>query len=129
MCCRAHFSEGVEAPFVHAPVECSQAFAQWKACPAIPLRDDAAASTASPPNVRDDRDTPLTRDGMAWDKQMIWVGRKEEIFFERGLDRNFLICPTGQDRGAVLSEKEPTSRSGSKIQNTQNKQIISASPP
>jgi hypothetical protein len=27
--------------------------------PVIPSRDDAAASTASDPNVRDDRDTPL----------------------------------------------------------------------
>ena len=30
------FSEGIEAPFVHAPGECSRAFAQWKARPAIP---------------------------------------------------------------------------------------------
>jgi hypothetical protein len=34
MCCRPHFSKGVEAPFVHAPVDRSQAFAQSKACPA-----------------------------------------------------------------------------------------------
>jgi hypothetical protein len=73
MCCRPHFSQGVEAPFVHAPVDRSQAFAQSKACPAIPARDDAAASTASHPNVRDDRDTSLSRDGMGRDKQVIWV--------------------------------------------------------
>ncbi len=46
------------APFVHAPGECSRAFAQSKARPAFAVRDDAAASTASHPNVRDDRDTP-----------------------------------------------------------------------
>ena len=62
MCCRPHFSRGVEAPFVHAPAKCSRTFAQWKIRPAISLRDDAAASTASHPNVRDDRDTPLVRD-------------------------------------------------------------------
>ena len=62
MCCRPHFSRGVEAPFVHAPAKCSRTFAQWKIRPAISSRDDAAASTASHPNVRDDRDTPLVRD-------------------------------------------------------------------
>src|ERR1700753_2670137 len=87
MCCRPHFSRGVEAPFVHAPAKCSRTFAQWKIRPAISLRDDAAASTASHPNVRDDRDTPLARDGMARDKGVIWVGRKEEIFLRSMLDR------------------------------------------
>jgi hypothetical protein len=51
------------APFVHAPVDCSRALAR----PAIPSRDDAAASTASHPNVRDDRDTPLVGDETAED--------------------------------------------------------------
>ena len=36
-------------------------------------RDDAAASTASPPNVRDDRDTPLSWAGMARNKELICV--------------------------------------------------------
>jgi hypothetical protein len=84
MCCQPHFSKGVEAPFVHAPVDCSRALPQWKARPAIPLRDDAAASTASHPNVRDDRDTSLSRDGMARNKEMIWVRKKREYFCEGG---------------------------------------------
>jgi hypothetical protein len=84
MCCQPHFSKGVEAPFVHAPVESSRTFPQWKARPAIPLRDDAAASTASHPNVRDDRDTPLSRDGMARNKEVIWVKREAEIFSREG---------------------------------------------
>ena len=33
---------------------------------------DAAASTASRSNVRDDREAPLMRDGMAWMKHLIW---------------------------------------------------------
>ena len=36
MCCRPHFSRGVEAPFVHAPAKCSRTFAQWKIRPATP---------------------------------------------------------------------------------------------
>src|SRR6266851_3182510 len=35
---------------------------------------DAAASTASHPNVRDDRDTPLLRDETAGFLDLIWVG-------------------------------------------------------
>jgi hypothetical protein len=45
---------------------------------------DAAASTASRPNVRDDRDTPLSRDGMAADIKVIWVRSEQEYFCERG---------------------------------------------
>jgi hypothetical protein len=74
MCTSAEaFSEAEAAPFVHTPGEGSRALPQGKARPAIPARDDAAASTASHPNVRDDRDTPLSRDGMARNKEMIWV--------------------------------------------------------
>src|SRR5277367_6009378 len=38
------------------------------------------------PNVRDDRETPLSWDGMAGDKPVIWVERKAKCFRERGLD-------------------------------------------
>jgi hypothetical protein len=65
MCCQPHFDEGVEAPFVHAPVDCSRAFPQWKAHPAFPARDDAAASTASRTHVRDDRETTLVSEKSA----------------------------------------------------------------
>jgi hypothetical protein len=66
MCTTAEALTKPEATsFVHAPVKCSRAFPQWKAYPAIPARDDAAASTASHPNVRDDRDTPLVGDETA----------------------------------------------------------------
>jgi hypothetical protein len=47
-------------------------------------RDDAAASTASLPYVRDDRDTPLPRAGMTRDKQMIWVRREQQYFSVAG---------------------------------------------
>ena len=44
---------------------------------------DAAASTASHPNVRDDREPPLLRDEMAVVVNLIWVFR-EAIYFSRG---------------------------------------------
>ena len=73
------------APFVHAPVECSQAFPQWKARPAIPARDDAAASTASPADVRDDRDTPLSvRRGLGELLEMICPTGRANIFAGTG---------------------------------------------
>jgi hypothetical protein len=68
------------APFVHAPVDRSQVLA----CPAIPSRDDAAASTASHPNVRDDRDTPLVGDETVRNKEVIWVRMKREYFLNPG---------------------------------------------
>jgi len=50
------------APFVYAPVDRSRG---PKTRPAITLRDDAAASTATRPNVRDDGQRPSLKDGMA----------------------------------------------------------------
>jgi len=57
-----------KAPFVHAPLDRSRALR-----PALPssLRDDAAAATASHPNVRDDHDPPLSRDETGADRQVI----------------------------------------------------------
>ena len=50
----------------------SQAFAQWTARPAITLRAEAAASTATRPNVRDDGQRPSSeRDGES--SELIWV--------------------------------------------------------
>jgi hypothetical protein len=37
-----------------------------------------------PPHVRDDRETPLRRDGTAVDKPVIWVCGKEKYFWRRG---------------------------------------------
>ena len=34
------------------------------------------------PNVRDDREAPLLRDGMARNMDLIWVKREEQYFFE-----------------------------------------------
>ncbi len=63
---------------------------------------DAAASTASHPNVRDDRDTPLQGDETAWNKPVIWVRRKDEIFLRKGLGTQITCSPilprrTGHD--------------------------------
>jgi hypothetical protein len=49
-------------------------------------------STASRSNVRDDRETPLKRDGMAEIMEVIW-GQREGIYFCEGdwTGRNSLI--------------------------------------
>jgi hypothetical protein len=52
-------SPSAASPFVSAPFDDSR-----ETRPAIPCAPDAAASTASRFNVRDDRDTPLLRGGM-----------------------------------------------------------------
>ena len=50
-----------QAPFVHAPADRSQAEAR----PATVLARRRCRVHRIPPHVRDDRDTPLSRDGMA----------------------------------------------------------------
>jgi hypothetical protein len=66
------------APFVHAPAGRSQAL---KARPAIPCASDAAASTASHPNVRDDRDTPLVEGCDSREMPLICRKKEAEYFF------------------------------------------------
>src|SRR6266700_5934050 len=57
---------------------------------------DAAASTASHPNVRDDREPPLFSE---WDGEscMSDLGQsRSDLFFARGLDTNSWKLPVGQ---------------------------------
>jgi len=68
-----------------------------------PLAPDAAASTATRPNVRDDGQRPSSRDGMAGVVGVIWVSREAEYFCGRGW--------TGQISLKLL-EKIVHSRSG-----------------
>ena len=49
-----------------------------------PLAPDAAASTATRPNVRDDGQRPSSRDGMAGVVGVIWVRDEAEYFCGRG---------------------------------------------
>ena len=59
-----------------------------KACPAITLRADAAASTATRPNVRDDGQRPSSeRDGES--SELIWGQLKTGIFSSEGIDSYF----------------------------------------
>src|SRR3979411_2702727 len=47
------------------------------------------------------------------DKAVIWVGRKQEYFYERGWTRNALICPSGNLDAAIaldLSSKSNVAR-------------------
>src|ERR1700733_14618243 len=107
MCCRPHFSQGVEAPFVHAPVDRSQGFAQSKACPAPTLRDDAAAPTASHPSVRDDHDTPPPA---GWDGgvvDVIWVDRKPEYFVRLGWTAQIRLNPFDKIAPSHVSFSRP----------------------
>jgi hypothetical protein len=53
------------------------------------------ASIASRSNVRDDRETPLNRDGTVLDVKVIWVERKQESFCGTGWTDLQLICPAG----------------------------------
>jgi hypothetical protein len=57
---------------------------------------NAAASTASHPNVRDDREAPLLvrRDARTYKSDL--PDGLSEIFFARGLDRNSRTLPVGQ---------------------------------
>jgi hypothetical protein len=57
--------------------------------PALPSRRtlNAAASTASRPNVRDDHDTPLLGAGMGKVLEVIWGVWKQKYFCKGGLDR------------------------------------------
>jgi hypothetical protein len=52
--------------------------------PADIVAPDAFASTASPPNVVDDREPALMRDEMAEVAMMIWVSREAIYFSPRG---------------------------------------------
>src|SRR4249919_2250070 len=67
--------------------------------PAIFLRTDAAASTASPPAFRDDRDTPLVpgKDGRAGSSDL--PDGLGGIFFARGLDEVLGDLPVGLFHG------------------------------
>jgi hypothetical protein len=58
------------APFVRARADRSR---ENPPCDSVCARN-AAASTASHPNVRDDREAPLMRDGMRAIKPLIWGG-------------------------------------------------------
>ena len=71
-------------PFVCAPFDRSRVWLNPKPALQFTCAPDAAASTASHPSVRDDRDTPLVRDETARDMQVIWVRRKREYFLKPG---------------------------------------------
>jgi len=57
--------------------------------PARYCSPDAAASTASLPNVRDDRETPLYRAGTSGDMHLIWVSGEGKYFCKRGWTGHF----------------------------------------
>jgi hypothetical protein len=63
--------------------------------PATAIAPDAAASTASRPNVRDDGQRPSFRNGMARADRADLPDEESGIFFVMGLDRKSLICPSG----------------------------------
>jgi hypothetical protein len=49
----------------------------------FPLRDDAAASTASHPNVRDDRDTPLQGDETSGIRGDLGLSNRGNVFADK----------------------------------------------
>jgi hypothetical protein len=76
MCCRPHFSKGVEAPFVHAPANAHEP-------KGLALHSPGATTLPRPPHPIPTfvtmANAPL-RDGMAGDKPMIWVRKKRKYF-------------------------------------------------
>ena len=74
-------------PYASAPFVCraGRSLTSPKTRPAIPFAPDAAASTASHPNVSDDPDTPLAGDETAGFLPVIWGKREEEYFLKKGL--------------------------------------------
>jgi hypothetical protein len=67
----------------------------------------ALASTASHPNVRDDRDTPLVRDETASVISLIWGEREAEYFCAGDSTENSkpqVICPTRLGKKIGLSD-------------------------
>jgi hypothetical protein len=54
---------------------------------------DAAASTASHPNVRDDREPPLFSGGGMAEARHIFLENRSEIFLRLGLDRQIALNP------------------------------------
>ena len=57
---------------------------------------DAAASTATRPNVRDDGQRPSERDGITRVCSGDLPDGERGIFLRKGLDRNLLICPSSK---------------------------------
>jgi len=62
-------------------------FAHGKPALRTPFAPDAAASTATRPNVRDDGQRPSSRDGMAGVVGVILGSRRSGIFLQQRLDR------------------------------------------
>jgi hypothetical protein len=103
------------APFVRAPL-----LAHGKP-PCEHLRADAAASTASPPTFVTTRDRPSCRErtGRAGSADLPDEG--SGIFFREGLDRFWVICPSGgilrgrsQIQPSLRAQRSnPSSRKGS----------------
>src|SRR5258708_28751823 len=80
--CQDHTaSPSASAPFVCRAACRSRAGAR----PATAFAPDAAASTASHPNVRDDRDTPLVEGGEGGSSSADFVEARRGVFLWRGL--------------------------------------------
>jgi hypothetical protein len=90
-----NFSQGVEAPFVYAPVDRSQD----KPALRLHLRANAAASTASHPAFVTTAKRPSCRERTGRAGRTDLPDGESEIFFAAGLDRFLsqrLICPSGR---------------------------------
>jgi hypothetical protein len=100
-------------PYASAPFISRAVFAHGK--PALQTRHalDAAASTATRPNVRDDGQRPSARDGMAAVLELIWGSREAEYF----LLRNGKRLPRRANQLVVITEvrRAANSRSSTNI--------------
>ncbi len=74
-------------PYVAASFVCMNSIAHGKPALRFRFTPDAAASTASRPNVRDDGQRPSSRDGMGRASTGDLPDGESGIFLQRGLDR------------------------------------------
>ena len=105
--CQDHtFLPFASAPFVSAPADRSRDTPALR----LPSRDDTARVHRIPPDVRDDRETPLVRAGQRdYDSDL----RKEKsgIFFRKGLDSDVRnerdVLPVGLRAASPMQVRSP----------------------
>ena len=94
-----NFGQGVEAPFVCAPVDRSQD----KPALRLHLRANAAASTASHPAFVTTAKRPSCRERTGRAGRTDLPDGESEIFFAGELDRILLICPSRLGKNSAFS--------------------------
>ncbi len=103
---------GADPPYASAPVVCTLcSLTDLKPALRTLPAPNAAASTATRPNVRDDGQRPSYRDGMAGFVRVIWVRGEAEYFCARDWTRQIKLMLLGK---IDLSRKSVFARASKK---------------